>query len=74
MFRQITDKLTRLHGDSAGEGDTTTPRKEAGEGNGAPPDQQPSTHLFRCASCETVYIAHTKETCGKCRTVVTEVC
>ena len=73
MLGQIADKLTRLHGDSAGERDKTTPQKEADEGNGATPDQQPSSQLFRCPSCETVYIAYTKETCGTCGTDVTQV-
>ena len=73
MFGLIADKLTRLHGDSAGERDKTTSRTEAGEGNGATPDQQPSSQLFGCPSCETVYIAYTKETCETCHTDVTEV-
>jgi len=36
-------------------------------------NQQPSSPLFRCPSCETVYIAYTKETCGTCGTDVTQV-
>ena len=73
VLGQITDKLTWLHGDSVGESDATTPQKEVGEGNGVSPDQQPSSHLFRCPSCEAVYIAYTKETCETCHTNVTEV-
>jgi predicted RNA-binding protein with PUA domain len=30
---------------------------------GLTPDRQ-SSHLFRCASCEAVYVARTKDTCG----------
>ena len=73
VFRQITDKLQGLYEDFVGEKDTTAPRKEAGEGNGASPDQQLSSHLFRCPTCETTYIAYTKETCETCHTDVTEV-
>ena len=73
VLEQITDGLTRLRGDSAGDGDTTTPQKEVGEGNGASPGRQPSPHLFRCPSCEMVYIAYTRETCETCHTDVTEV-
>jgi len=70
VFGQITDKLQGLHEDFVGEKDTTVPRKEAGEGNGASPDQQLSSHLFRCPTCETTSIAYTKEACGTCGTDV----
>ena len=73
MLEQITKKLTRLHGDSAGERDSITSQRDAVEGSVAATEQQPSSDLFRCPSCETVYIAYTKETCGTCRTDVTVV-
>ena len=73
VFGQITDELRGLYEDFVGEKDTTAPRKEAGEGNGASPDQQLSSRLFRCPTCETTYIAYTKETCETCHTDVTEV-
>ena len=70
VFGQITDKLQGLYEDFMGEKDTTAPRKEAGEGNGASPDQQLSSHLFRCPTRETTSIAYTKEACGTCGTDV----
>ena len=70
MFGQITDKLIRLQGHAAWKG---VPQTGAGERNGASRDRQPSSRLFQCPSCETVYIAYTKETCGTCGTDITEV-
>jgi len=75
VFGQIKNKITRFRDDFADKGDTTiTSRGKPNEGNGATPDQQTSSQLFRCPSCETVYIAHTKETCGTCGTDVSQVC
>jgi len=72
MFEQIKSKLTALQGNSATKGHTATGPGNS-DGNGASPDQQTSSHLFRCPSCEAVYIAQIKETCGTCGTEVTRV-
>ena len=73
MLERTIDELPRIRGDPAGEGDATSSRTEAGDENGAPLDRQPSAHLCRCPSRETVYIADSKETYGTCRTDVAEV-
>ncbi len=74
MFEQIKDELTRFWGTSADRGDAaTTPRNDTDEENSTAPDERTSSHLFRCPSCKTVYIARTKETCGRCETAVAQV-
>ena len=71
--KRTIDKLPRIRGDPAGEGNVTSSRTEAGDENGAPPDRQPFGHLCRGPSRETVYIADSKETYETCRTDVAEV-
>ena len=72
MLERITDKFPRIK-NHAGEGDAASSRANAGDESGASPDRQPSSDLFRCPSCGTVYIADSKETCRTCRTDVAEV-
>lgn len=73
MFEQIK-QLIQFRGRSTSGGDiSTTPRSEVSDETGASQDQQPSSRLFRCPSCDTVYIAHSKEMCESCDTTVTQI-
>lgn len=69
-IKQVIHSGGRVHGD----GDTSaTSRSELGDEAGASRDEQPSSGLFRCDSCEAVYIAQNKETCSTCGTAVSQI-
>jgi hypothetical protein len=63
VFERLTDRLTRLLGR----------RKRGNATDGGPSPDRRTSRLFRCESCEAVYVARTKETGGTCGTGVTRI-
>ncbi|WP_251330231.1 hypothetical protein [Haloplanus pelagicus] len=63
MIERIADVLTGLRNDSVG-------RSTSGEGTAS---RNVSARLFRCACCETVYVAEEKRTCASCDVEVTQI-
>lgn len=68
MFEQLIRRITDCRSDDGGERPATTPPKEnASERNHeTETDATGNANLFRCLSCEIVYIAIDKQTCSKC--------
>ncbi|ELZ28116.1 hypothetical protein C475_04905 [Halosimplex carlsbadense 2-9-1] len=69
----LTTRLRSVLSDArerAGGGDAATPDDPAA-GDESPPE--PTTGLFECSACGTVYVAEEKSTCSSCDEPVEEV-
>jgi ribosomal protein L37E len=69
VFERIAGVLAGLRNGSVG---TAGPTGGADEGT-ASVDRDASGRLFRCPSCETVYVAVEKRTCSSCDVEVTRI-
>lgn len=72
MFDQLISKLSRIHTNSADNISTFVTQKSGGS-EGTATDEGGSPDLFRCPSCDTVYVAIDKEACSNCGTGVKQV-